>query len=203
MGRVGKTSTGDTAGCLNQTRLVCRMCRSALGSLSQRASRRESGYAQLHTQSARPRARSSGISNRTHTHTRGAGEGHRTPILQLHCHHPHAHPHPHPPKQTNAPAGAAASTLAAAAANSRADGSARYPPCPWGTDSVGPPLAHATTGRAAAIASMGTMPKCSFWLFRGLWCYCVGGVFWGWWGENSPSEALRGALRLFVSLGAK
>jgi len=32
---------------------------------------------------------------------------------------------------------------------------------PCSTLSRGPPLSHATTGRAAAIASSGTIPKCS------------------------------------------
>lgn len=61
-----------------------------------------------------------------------------------------------------APAPPSASTLPAAAAKAAGEGSARKPVRPWATDSVGPPLLHATTGRPAAIASRGTMPKCSF-----------------------------------------
>lgn len=37
------------------------------------------------------------------------------------------------------------------------------PVLPCTTLSRGPPLLHATTGRPDAIASSGTMPKCSFW----------------------------------------
>nr|GME05078.1 BnaC02g25210D [Ipomoea batatas] len=51
--------------------------------------------------------------------------------------------------------------LAMAEQNSSGLGSQRKPVSPFFTVSTGPPLLHAITGLYAAIASKGTIPKCS------------------------------------------
>jgi hypothetical protein len=52
-------------------------------------------------------------------------------------------------------------SLAIARENCRRVGSQRHPVCPSLIVSTGPPLLHAITGLWAAIASRGTIPKCS------------------------------------------
>ena len=54
-------------------------------------------------------------------------------------------------------------SAAMAAANCSGEGSHRKPVLPCSTLSMGPPLLHAITGRLEAMASRGTMPKCSRW----------------------------------------
>ena len=55
-----------------------------------------------------------------------------------------------------------AAIFAIAAANAAGVASHKKPVTPFATLSFGPPLSHAITGFPAAIASKGTIPKCSF-----------------------------------------